>query len=113
MQTKFFAINLAAYRKKMYICAQKECMDTVVSEKIRNFFKTQPVDKAWGVGSFSRGEERLDSDVDIIVRLVPGTRMGLQFFKMNIELEDLLCRQGDRQCSKGNGRQATATCHLP
>lgn len=70
-------------------------MDAIVSNKIREFFKTKPVDKAWVFGSFSRGEERPDSDMDIIVRLVPGTKMGLQFFKMNIELEDLLNRPVD------------------
>lgn len=70
-------------------------MDAIVSNKIKEFFKTQPVDKAWVFGSFSRGEERPDSDMDIIVRLVPGTHMGFQFFKMNVELEDLLNRPVD------------------
>ena len=32
-------------------------------------FKTQPVLKAWFFGSYSRGEERPDSDVDILVKL--------------------------------------------
>ena len=35
---------------------------------IADYFKTQPVLKAWIFGSFSRGEETSDSDVDILVR---------------------------------------------
>ena len=70
-------------------------MNQEVSRTISNYFKTQPVDKAWVFGSFSRGEERADSDIDIIITLIPGTRMGLKFFAMNIELEQLLHRPVD------------------
>ena len=70
-------------------------MDAKVSHTIQEYFKTQPVEKAWVFGSFSRGEERADSDVDIMVSLVPGTRLGLKFFAMNIELEKLLNRPVD------------------
>ena len=34
--------------------------------QIAEYFKTQPVLKVWIFGSFSRGEEREDSDVDLI-----------------------------------------------
>ena len=70
-------------------------MNTQVSHKISEYFKTQPVEKAWVFGSFSRGEERSDSDVDIMISLVPGTRLGLNFFAMNLELEQLLKRPVD------------------
>lgn len=36
-------------------------------EKIRQYFSKQPVKKAWLFGSFSRGEETENSDVDILV----------------------------------------------
>lgn len=36
--------------------------------KIQEFFKTQPVTRAWLFGSCSRGEETPQSDVDILVR---------------------------------------------
>ena len=67
-------------------------MDLNVSHTISEYFKTQPVDKAWVFGSYSRGEEREDSDVDIMISLIPGTRMGLQFFAMSLDLERLLNR---------------------
>jgi len=70
-------------------------MNPELSHTIRDYFKTQPVEKAWVFGSFSRGEEREDSDIDIIISLIPGTRMGLKFFAMNLELEDLLHRPVD------------------
>ena len=70
-------------------------MDTTVSQTIKEYFKNQPVDKAWVFGSFSRGEERTERDVDIMVSLIPGTRLGLRFFAMNLELEQLLNRRVD------------------
>ena len=62
----------------------------IVTQKIADYFKSQPVSKAWLFGSFARGEGRADSDVDILISLVPGTRLGLKFFAMNLELEQLL-----------------------
>ena len=70
-------------------------MDTRISQTIREYFKTQPVEKGWVFGSFSRGEEHEGSDVDILISLVPGTRLGLKFFAMNLELEQLLNRPVD------------------
>ena len=70
-------------------------MDARVSYTIREYFKNKPVEKAWFFGSFSRGEERPESDVDILISLVPGTRLGLQFFAMNLDLEHLLKRPVD------------------
>ena len=70
-------------------------MDSKMIDIIREYFKTQPVDKAWIFGSFSRGEERPDSDVDIIVALTPGTRMGLAWIGMICDLEEKLGRSVD------------------
>ena len=70
-------------------------MDNQVTNTIKEYFKTQPVEKAWVFGSFSRGEEREGSDVDILITLVPGTRLGLKFFAMSLDLERLLNRPVD------------------
>lgn len=43
-------------------------MNTNVVEKIKKCFSTQPVEKAWLFGSYSRGEETPKSDVDILVQ---------------------------------------------
>ena len=38
-----------------------------MTQQIAEYFKTQPVLKAWLFGSYSRGEQRADSDVDILI----------------------------------------------
>ena len=43
-------------------------MQQSVVNKLKEFFTLQPIEKAWLFGSFSRGEERTDSDIDILVR---------------------------------------------
>lgn len=39
----------------------------VMTQQIAEYFKTQPVKKAWLFGSFARGEETPESDVDVLV----------------------------------------------
>lgn len=67
-------------------------MDQSIVNTIQEYFKTKPVSKAWVFGSFARGEEREDSDVDILVQFLPGTKMGLAFCGMICDLEDALNR---------------------
>ena len=62
---------------------------------IADYFKKQPVLKAWLFGSYSRGEQRPDSDVDILVSLDYSQPIGLQFFGMFEDLKDLLGRNVD------------------
>ena len=38
-----------------------------MTQQIAEYFKTQPVLKAWLFGSYSRGEQRADSDVDMLI----------------------------------------------
>lgn len=70
-------------------------MNTSIINKIIGYFKSKPVDKVWLFGSFSRNEERADSDVDLMVRITPGVKMGLSFFSMMVDLEDILKRPVD------------------
>ena len=71
-------------------------MDTqAMSKKIADYFKTQPVVKAWLFGSFARGEETPVSDVDILVVLDHTKPVGLKFFGMWNDLEELLDRNVD------------------
>lgn len=67
----------------------------MIKETVADYFKNQPVLKAWLFGSFSRGEETADSDVDIIVLLDKSNPIGLKFFGMWSELEGLLGRRVD------------------
>ena len=68
-----------------------------MTKLIADYFKTQPVLKAWIFGSFARGEETEKSDVDIL--FVPD-RSGKPFTlfthgSMHMDLEELLGRKVD------------------
>ncbi len=67
----------------------------MMTEKIAEYFKIQPVLKAWLFGSFARGEERADSDIDIHVILDHSKPIGLKFFGMYEDLKKLLGRNVD------------------
>ena len=66
-----------------------------MQQTIADYFKTQPVTKAWLFGSFARGEETPLSDVDILVLLDHSQPIGLKFFGMWNDLERLLDRKVD------------------
>ena len=66
-----------------------------MNQTIADYFKTQPVVKAWLFGSFARGEETHLSDVDILVVLDSSQPVGLKFFGMWNDLEQLLDRPVD------------------
>jgi len=48
-----------------------------MTQQIAEYFKTQPVLKAWLFGSFARGEETPESDVDILVEYDDDARISL------------------------------------
>lgn len=64
-------------------------------QQIADYFKTQPVLKAWLFGSFSRGEQHEGSDVDILVALDYNQPVGLKFFGMYEDLKNMLGRDVD------------------
>lgn len=68
--------------------------ETII-KKIADYFKTQPVLKAYLFGSFSRGEETESSDIDILIVLDDSQHVGLKFFGMYEDLKDLLGRNVD------------------
>lgn len=62
---------------------------------IADYFKTQPVVKAWLFGSFARGEETPLSDVDLLVQYDQGGISLLKHAAMVCELEKILERPVD------------------
>ena len=76
-------------------------MDSKMIETIREYFKTQPVLKAWLFGSYARGEETPDSDVDILVDLDYSKPVGLEFIQMQLDLQVLLKKPIDLVSSRG------------
>ncbi|MDE5848663.1 MAG: nucleotidyltransferase domain-containing protein [Muribaculaceae bacterium] len=65
-------------------------------EKIKRYFAGQPVVKAWLFGSFARGEEKENSDIDILVSFDDQAKVSLlRHAGMLCDLEDLLKRPVD------------------
>lgn len=69
----------------------KEKIKRVVSK----YFANQPVLKAWLFGSFARDEQTPLSNVNILVALDRSQRIGLKYFGMWNDLEELLDRSVD------------------
>ncbi len=71
-----------------------------MTQVIVEYFKTQPVVKAWLFGSFARGEETAESDVDILIQ--PEGSVGLfKLSGMHLDLQDLLHTDVDLVTVKG------------
>ena len=89
--TKFFAKNtifsffLFIFAAEILMCwrMNAEKMMKLIAE----YFKTQPVLKAWIFGSYSRGEQRLDSDIDILI--LPDKSQHFSLFTLSAMYEDL------------------------
>jgi len=67
----------------------------MMNKTIADYFKTQPVVKAWLFGSFARGEDTPLSDVDILVEYAEGGISLLKHCAMINDLEALLDRPVD------------------
>lgn len=64
--------------------------------KIAAYFKKQPVLRAWLFGSYSRGEETDESDIDLLVDYDKSSRLSLlKICGMITDLEDMLGRKVD------------------
>ena len=73
-------------------------MSEQMIKTIRDYFATQPVQRAWLFGSYARSEERDDSDVDILVSFDQQTGNGVSLLKhisIALGLEDLLHKKVD------------------
>ena len=67
-----------------------------MTQQIAEYFKTQPVLKAWIFGSYARGEETSESDVDILVEFDKDARVSLmKHAGMIVDLEQRLSRPVD------------------
>lgn len=67
-----------------------------IVQLIAKYFATQPVTKAWLFGSYSRGEQREDSDIDILVSYDKNARISLMTIsRIACGLEDVLGKKVD------------------
>jgi predicted nucleotidyltransferase len=68
---------------------------------IKDFFSKQPVLKAYLFGSYSRGNETENSDIDLLVELDYSQPIGLEFIQMQIDLQNLLSKKVDLVSARG------------
>ena len=62
-----------------------------ITQQIVDYFKAQPVVKVWIFGSYARGEEDAQSDVDLLIQFDHSTPIGLfSYARMHRELEERL-----------------------
>lgn len=76
-------------------------MDRNIKKQINHFFSSKPVLRAYLFGSEARNESEENSDIDIMVELDYSKPIGLEFVKMQLELEDLLNKKVDLLSSRG------------
>ena len=55
--------------------------------KMVSVAKQEPIEKMWLFGSFSRGDENADSDIDLLVQMQPNDLTIIGFLKIQTRLE--------------------------
>ena len=71
-------------------------MSEPVINTLREYFSSHPVKRVWLFGSYSRGEETPESDIDLLVSF--DSNAGISLMKlsgMSIDLEEMLGREVD------------------
>jgi uncharacterized protein len=69
--------------------------------QIQDFFSNQPVLKAYLFGSYVRGDDNENSDIDLLVELDYSQPIGLEFIQMQIDLQQLLSKKVDLISARG------------
>lgn len=71
-------------------------MNQSIAAKIAEYFATKPVVKAYVFGSYARGENGPDSDIDILVTFDRSAKVSLfDHVSMTYELEEILGMEVD------------------
>ena len=68
----------------------------IIIPKICAYLETQPISKAWIFGSYSRGEETDNSDIDILVDFEKGSHVVLfKYAGIYSDLKEILGKEVD------------------
>lgn len=67
----------------------------IPKEKIAEFCRRNHIRRLAFFGSVLRDDFTHESDVDVLVEFEPGTRVGLRFFGLELELSEILGRKVD------------------
>ena len=64
--------------------------------KVQKYLSSIPVSRAWVFGSFARGEETQESDLDLLVDYTPASKLSLlDVIRFKINLKDIIGREVD------------------
>ena len=68
----------------------------IIIPRIKAYLEKQPISRAWLFGSFSRGDETENSDIDILVDFEKDAHVGLfKYAGMYSDLKEILGREVD------------------
>lgn len=73
-------------------------------EKLKHFFASKPVKRAYLFGSYARNESDEHSDIDILIELDHSHPIGMKFFSYKDDLEQLLNVKVDLLSTEGMSR---------
>jgi len=93
-----FCQIICIYQKKVVLLHSQKILSYMserIINKINSYFATQPIAKVWLFGSFARGEQKRNSDVDLLVEFEKDAHIGFRYAGIVCELEDLLHRKVD------------------
>lgn len=81
---------------KQYTDNMNDVTRKTIIPKIREYFKSHPIIRAWIFDSFSRGDETETSDIDILVDFDNNAHVGLfKYAGIYGDLKELLGREVD------------------
>ena len=73
-----------------------------IESKLREYFKDQPIVRAFLFGSFSKNQQTSTSDVDLLVELDKKAKVGLiKFISIKLDLEDIFQTKVDLLADSG------------
>lgn len=66
-----------------------------IKNAVETYFAEKPVRKVWLFGSYARGEADDSSDVDVLIDIEKGAKVGMRYFLWHEELGELLNKKVD------------------
>ena len=75
---------------------EQTAVRSTLGDKLRQYFKQKPIAKVWLFGSFARGDENRESDIDLLIRYKNDHKLDLfDYIQMKQDLEALTGREVD------------------
>ena len=66
-----------------------------IKETVTDYFKDKPVKQVFLFGSYARGEATEDSDVDLLLELDYEKKIGLEFIRWQLNLQNVFHKKVD------------------